>query len=801
MMINKKNKTAFIISTEDTEAKKVKRKKKIPKTAQGTIPFDEVYDNGVFKCGDAYVLMFKINNLDYKLERDDEQDKIYNSYQRFLNSLPQEVNYEECILNTRSDIDALRKAIVPSDKNKYPEINVDYSAIMSKVVNNSKDNVQNKSIVGVISYIPRNKLDSAGAVFKYFSEIKNNFSLLKTSAVQLSPQEAFHLLYDIYNPYNSQDFLLPNDVFRSDVNLKDYIAPSYFKFYGNRIEIGDSVSRVMFCKRFASDIEDTFIFDLLDNSYNVIVSKHIQRLDKKDSMDMLKTQMNDLEAKIEKRREVNFKRGGNYIPFSQRERERELERLQNNLTEKNNDLFELVILVMVTAKTKEDLDDLTEYIKSKARNHQVALDILGNQQEKALASVLPFGINNFATEGNDIIYHIPTDEIANFIPFSFNSYFDAGGLYYGRNLITDNPILIDRTEEMNANGFILGASGSGKSMFTKTTELIGAMFKYPDDEFIIIDPENEYRPLLPVFDGALIKLSPDSPTKINLFDTDLSFSEDGAGAVALKTDFILTFVESAKGTHLTSTEITVTDRAVRKAYADYVASGGDKAYLPTLTDFYNILKSMPEKEAGDIALIIELYVTGTFKNFSGKTNIAISKKFLLFDIFEMGDQLRTVGLQVLLELIWQRVIENKNKGVRTWLWCDEFSVMFTDSSGQETTASGAFFQKVYKRIRKHGGVATGITQNITEVLESKQAISMLNNAEFLVLLQQKKTDLDKLIKICNLSESQYNYLQTGDVGTGLIICGKKVIPFDARLEKGSKTYQLCSTKFNEKQNK
>ena len=406
----------------------------------------------------------------------------------------------------------------------------------------------------------------------------------------------------------------------------------------------------------------------------------------------------------------------------------------------------------------------------------------------------------YGLECTNLNTYLLTDAAGVLMPFSSRTYFSESGISYGLNRITNAMIVLDRTDEMNSNGFTLGASGSGKSMQSKS-EVWDVRMKYPDDEIIVVDPENEYMPLVKPFDGEIIKLAPESRTKMNIFDTDLAYSEEGVSAISMKSEFIMTIVETAKGLPLTSAEKSLVDRCIKIVYHDFIDSNGDKDKLPTLTTFYEILLKQPEPEAKDIAVALELYVKGSFNSFADKTNIEINKKFLVIDIFEMGEQLRTVGLQVILEFLWQRVIENKKRGVRTWVWIDEFSIMFNDGSGRETHQSGEFFAKVYKRIRKHGGVVTGITQNITEVLQSKQAQTMLSNSEFVILLQQKKNDLDKLVEIFELSYSQEQFLKTGEKGSGLIICGKKVIPFIKLIPKESLMYEICSTNFREQQAK
>ena len=417
------------------------------------------------------------------------------------------------------------------------------------------------------------------------------------------------------------------------------------------------------------------------------------------------------------------------------------------------------------------------------------------QQEKALNSVLPFGINHFDTaNGNSVNTYVLSDAAGILIPFSARSYFSDSGLCYGMNKHTNAIIVLDRAEEMNANGFILGTSGSGKSMYCKS-EIIDTIIRYPKSEKIIIDPDGEYYPIIKQFGGDTLKLSADSETKINIFDTDINISENGTSAVAMKSELIMSIIETARGFPLSAADKSIIDSCVKEVYADYVLNNGNPEFIPTFVDFYNALINKKLPEADQIALDIELYVNGSFNTFSGKTNIHTDNKLLSIDISDMGEQLRPVGLQVILEYIWQRVRDNRTKGVQTWVWVDEFSIMFNDGNDKETVRSADFFQKVFKRIRKYGGIPTGITQNITEVLESGQARLMLSNSEFVVLLQQKKTDLDKVIELFNLSPSQSSYLKTGEKGTGLIVSGKKIIPFDRRISKDSSIYNLCQTDF------
>ncbi len=770
---------------------------KIPKTAQNTIPFWEVYENGIFLVGeDKYTLLFSFENLDYKLLRDREQEEIYGNYEKLLNALPTDIHYQEFIMNSSINTEQLHKAMIPENRDIDNELYDNYyNDILESKINQSAEACAKKIMVIALSYVPQTKIDNVNVLFKYFRELQTYYNNLGVETHQLMPEEVFKIVHEYYHPFDTSEFMLPANYFSRGNRLKDYIAPSMFAFKAKETEVGPSLTRIMYVHSYDRELDDSFISELLDNNFKIAVSKHITRVDKGIALEKVRKEINDLQGKMETRREQNHKKGGNFIPFRMTDKLAELEELQQRLAGSTVELFEVSIFISLSAENKDDLEELTKYIKTKAAKHQVKVNHLVRQQEKGMNSVLPFGVDHM---NKAVCTYLLTDAAAVLLPFSYRTYFSEDGVYYGINRVTNAAIILDRTDEMNANGYILGTSGAGKSV-TGKFEILEVRNKYPNDELIVIDPDGEYGVLAQKenFDGEIMKLSPNSSTHYNIFDIDLSFSEDGRDAISIKSEFIMTVVETMKGTALTSEEKSILDRCIHKAYFEYQRCNGlDDTKLPTLTTLYELLKQQPEMEASQLALIMELYVTGSLKNFADKTNIDVKKKYLVIDISDMGDQLRNVGLQIVLEFVWQRVIANKKNGIRTWLWCDEFSVMF---SGEKSTESGKFFVKVYKRIRKHGGVATGLTQNIEEVVNSPDARAMLENAEFKILLQQKPSNLKLISELFELSPSQEAYLKTGEKGTGLIICGKKVIPFDNRIKQEGIVYKTISTNFKEYQ--
>lgn len=791
-MIQKKNKkSTVVLSNQSTQTPGGKnRSTKQKKRSKDILCFDEIYENGVMRDGERYILCYEFSDLDYQMFSDNKKDSVYEQYQNLLNTLPCDMTYQELLMNREYDREALNKAMLSAvaPDSKLKVLSDDFRSIQKKRIDQCVQNECLRIRIGVISYTPSGKLDSPDTVFQYFEEIQKALDEMSVESKILLPEEILKIYHDIYIPNTLSDFRLPENIYRHGMCLSDYISPSHLRPAIKYFEIGSMYSRIMYVKSFARDIDDQFLADMLDHRYHIAISKHIRRLDKAESADLLKNQLDALEGQLEKRREINSKRGTNYIPYRLRDKEKEIERVQTKLAGTNCDLFESCIFFYLSADSQEQLEDLTTYLKNLARKHQCNIDTLTRQQDKGLQAILPLAKNPFnSTKENNINMFWLTDELANLIPFSSVDYINENGLCYGRKNKSNKLVIIDRGQELNANGFILGSSGSGKSFFVKFAELIAAMLKYTNDEFIIIDPENEYKTINELFGGTLISVAPDSPTHINLFDTDLNFTENGISAVSIKKEFIMMFIEQVKGESLTATERSIVNRCITIAYKDYIESNG-KSELPTLQDFYKILKAQKSDTSDKLCDELELYVSGSFDMFAHKTNVEFNNRFLLFDINHMGDQLKIVGMQILLELLWQRVRKNRERGIRTWVWADEFSIVLNDKKSSE------FFATVFQRIRKYDGVATGLTQNVSKVLSNEAAMTMLKNSEFVCFLRQKEDDLKYILDNYNLSQSQVKSITSDQPGHGIIIAGNKVIEFENLIDKNTETYKICSTK-------
>ena len=414
----------------------------VPKTAQKTIPFQEAYENGLFLNYDgSYSLIFSFENIDYSLYRDEEKQEIYKKYTQLINTIPTDIHFQEFLMNTDIDTETLTETLLSASYD-YPEISDDYNNIMNGVISGSTSSGAKKIMLMAMSYKPKGNIDNANVLFKYYQDLQQLFQSLGSTTHQLSPEQVFEVLYKFYHQFSGVQFMLPKNAYGS--RIKNYVTPAYFRFNKQDIEIGDQLTRVLFIKEYSTYVDDEMINDLTDNSEKITVSKHISRISKAEGMEMLRKKIFALELTIQKRMEQNHKNGGDYIPFRLSDERKTLNDLQERLGSSDCELFEVTIMIAVSAKTKEELEDLTMHIRQTiGAKHQLQIETLGGQQAKALRAVLPFAQLPFNKRSdNKISFSMLSDAAGVLIPFSHIEHFVKSGIYYGKNLVTNNVIAV-----------------------------------------------------------------------------------------------------------------------------------------------------------------------------------------------------------------------------------------------------------------------------------------------------------------------------------------------------------------------
>ena len=547
--------------------------------------------------------------------------------------------------------------------------------------------------------------------------------------------------------------------------------------------MGDRFGRVIFLREYASYVKDNMVAELTDMNRNMMMS-----------IDVIPVPMDEAVREVENRRLgvetniTNWQRRQNsnnnfsaVIPYDLEQQRNESKEFLDDLTIRDQRMFLCVLTMVHTADTKEKLDNDTESLLTTARKHLCQFATLKFQQMDGLNTVMPFGVRKI-----DALRTLTTESLAVFMPFRVQEINHENGIYYGQNIISKNMIIADRRRLLNGNSFILGVSGSGKS-FTAKNEIVNTILRDPKADVIIIDPEREYSKLVKAFGGEVIHISATSKNHINAMDLNSEYG-DGANPITLKSEFLLSLCEQLIGSsNLGPKQKSIIDRCTALVYRHY-QQGNYQGVPPTLQDFREEILRQEEKEAKEIALAIELFTDGSLNTFAKNTNVNTKSRLLCYDILDLGKQLLPIGMLVVLDSILNRITANRAKGKNTYIFIDEIYLLF------QHEYSANFLFTLWKRVRKYGAYATGITQNVDDLLQSHTARTMLANSEFIVMLNQASTDRLELAKLLSISELQMNYITNVDAGRGLLKVGSNLVPFVNNFPKNTKLYKLMTTK-------
>ena len=575
----------------------------------------------------------------------------------------------------------------------------------------------------------------------------------------------------------------------SGLSVKDFVAPAGLNFKNGRLfQMGNLYGAMSFLSITASDISDRMLADFLGMESSQIVTMHVQSVDQTEAIKTVKHTITELDrSKIEEQKKaVRAGYDMDIIPSDLATYGKDAKALLKELQSQNERMFLLTFLVLNTGKTEQELENNVFQANSIAQKHNCNLVRLNFQQEQGLMSSLPLAYNEI-----EIQRGMTTSSTAIFVPFTTQELFQAGdeALYYGLNALSNNLIMVDRKKLKNPNGLILGTPGAGKS-FSAKREIANA-FLVTDDDVIISDPESEYSALVKRFGGQVIKISPTSSQYINPMDINMNYSDDD-NPIALKADFILSLCELIVGGKegLKPVEKTVIDRCIHQIYQQYFLNPVPEN-MPLLEDLYNALLKQDEPEAKNVATALEIYVTGSLNVFNHRTNVDITNRLVCYDIKDLGKQLKKIGMLVVQDQVWGRVTENRSQGKSTRYYMDEMHLLLRE----EQTA--AYTVEIWKRFRKWGGIPTGITQNVKDLLASKEVENIFENSDFIYMLNQAVGDRAILAKQLNISPHQLSYVTHSGEGEGLLFYGNVILPFVDRFPKDLELYRIMTTKLDE----
>lgn len=789
---------------------------KVPKSSQDTIPYERVYKNGIFQSeGSLYTKTYELTDANFKTATQDHQDQMYYAYGDLINYFQPDVRPQFTIFNTKIDKDAFREYTLYQDKQDgYDEYRHAMNEVLEDKISEGQNNIVQKKFLTV--GVSAENIQVAANVFsRVDTEITPKIKEInEADTMPMTLVNRLGLLHEIYNQSATTPFYKKMEISGEKVETfsvshmldmglttKDLIAPMDIQFYDDYFVIDDKLGRALSMRLYPTQLSADIMTDIASVPCTTLTSVHFSPMRQDEAIKLVRNQMLEVTRGMAQSAEKKAKKGlsSEFVPIDLKQQKEDADKAYDDFTVRNQKSILMTLVCVVFADTYDELENYTKMVQNNAEKHLCIMNKLNGQQESGLASAVPLGVNRIYADRM-----VNTEAAALFIPFEAQEMNEPHGLYYGVNATSHNLVILNRMEAQNANGLIIGKSGSGKS-FAAKMEMAQAFLKSESNEIFVIDPQAEYKPLCEALGGQVIRIAPGSDTHINPFDMDLEYASNGDGTgddpVTVKSDYISALCEAAVGGNygLNPVQESVIDRCVRMIYGPYIEhmdnlrrSGStitcDRDKTPTLKDFYNVLRRQPEPDADYIRIAMEKYCEGSYDTFAYKTNVDTNRRFITYDISDIGTGLKEMGMQVCLEDIWNRTVANRKRKIRTWIFIDEFYLL----TQSETCARHLMF--IYKQARKFGGVPTGITQNVEDMLTNRESRAIINNCHLIQMLNQSDADRKEIGSILHISDAQLDFIKNAQSGHGLIWYGGALLPFGNDFPAENRMFGLLSTK-------
>ncbi len=760
---------------------------KAPKSIQQTIEIMKVAENGIFEVArNRFSKCYRFQDINYTTTNETEQIDIFERYCKFLNSL--DVSFKITINNKNKDMEQVRDYVFLQRKDDgYDGFRRIYNDIMEQKIHEGRQGIEQERYLTIT--IERKNFEEAKAQFATIeASVHKAFGELGAEIVPLSGNERIKVLYDYYHlgDENSFDFDI-REAKKVGADFRNDLCNGMIQFYPDYFKDEKKFCRALFIKKYPSSLSDRFLNEITSLPVHSITSIDVVPIPKDMTTKVLQKKYLGIESDIIRQQRVRNRNNdfSSEISYNKRIEKKEIEEIMDDVRENDQCLYYVSVTIILMADTKEELDSMTETVETIGKRNSVTIEEHYLKQRESLNTALPIGVRQVETMRTML-----TQSLAVLMPFNVQELNDKQGCYYGINQVSKNINIGNRKKLINGNGFVFGVPGSGKSFFCKME--MGNVFLSGNDEIIVIDPMNEYFDIAETYGGTVVNMSTYTDNYVNPLDMDVWSLDlnDSKGMIREKGEFMLGLCEQCMGENLNSRQKSIIDRCVRKLYIE-IARNREK-YVPIMSDFYEILMNQPEEEAKDIALSLELFVNGSLNIFNHQTNVDVDNRFTVYGIRDLGTELSPITMLVMMESIQNRIIANGKRGIATWLYIDEFHVLLNSEY------SAKYLQQLWKKVRKQGGLCTGITQNIVDLLQNYTATTMLANSEFVALLKQANTDSSRMAEVIGVSEAQLRFVTNTSSGMGLMKCGNVVIPFDNTIEKGTDLYNLYNTNIHEK---
>ncbi|AKA69046.1 hypothetical protein CSCA_1921 [Clostridium scatologenes] len=741
--------------------------------------------DGICKVREGYYTKtLSYEDINYAVASSDDQSTIFDGYCGFLNYFDSALPFQLSFINHRSRPENRYSVNISPQDDDFNSIRGEFTAMLENQIAKSNNGIVRSKYItfgiqadGIAAARPR--------LERIEADIVGNFKKLGVQSATLSGRERLEVLHSQLHPGGKEKFIFSWDMIpKTGMGTKDFIAPTSFDFRQSRaFRVGTTWGAALYMQIMASELSDKLLAELLEVDAEMTITLHIQTVDQTKAVKTVKAKLTDIDRmKMDEQKKAA--RAGydiDILPPDLLTYSKDAAALLADLQSRNERMFLLTFLVVNTAPTRQQLENDIFTVSGITQKYNCFLKRLDFQQEQGFMSSLPLGYN-----GIEIQRGMTTSSTAIFVPFMTQELrMDGQALYYGMNALSHNVIMADRKKLKSANGLYLGSTGSGKS-FAAKRELIN-VFLATKDRIIVVDPMGEYAPLVRRLGGEVIEISPNSPHHINPMDLKLNLAGEDS-PLSMKADFLLSLCELIIGGKegLQPIEKTVIDRCVRLVYRELALGIGD-GKMPLLQDLYETLCKQPEPEARRIATALELYCTGSLNMFNHPTNVQTDSRITCIVLKSMGENLRKIAMHITNELVTQAVDKNFSRSLATWCYYDEFHILLQDA------LSASYFVRVWKMLRKKGCVPSALTQNVKDLLASREIENILENSDFMILLSQAQGDRAILAKQLGISEHQLSYIAHSNSGEGLLFFGNTTIPFVDRFPRGE-IYNLLTTR-------